>query len=251
MTRLSKLLPSLLALALAAPAVAAPTPVTATLRIDVRGLAPVSVSNPGTIDITAGVLTVPAGLVSLPGTLVVPVTGVSSVTSLSVTGVGNLAGTFSVGGVTAQAPGEVCPGGLAPAGTLGGLACNVGGGLGGVMGLTGNIEVPIVPGVVVIPLNLAALKIGLGGSQTAPFLVDAAAWSAGSGLLNTGVNTLTTHGSTAPGFFQLVTPTFVVSGGNTLPIFSSFTLQVPEPVAGLLIASALVGAVWWGRSLRR
>jgi len=204
---------------------------TATLSIHMPGLGGISVGGVGVVDLTGGVLTVPAGLVSVAGPLAVPVTVTTSVSELTLVGITNATGTFSIGGVTAQTPGEICPGGLAPAGLAGGLACNVGGGLGGIMGLTGTVHLHIIPNVVVIPFNLGVLQIGQGGSLNVPFLADAAAWSTGVGLTNTGANTHAYTGFDAGNTLQLVTPLFASARGNVFPIVSALTLSlvhVPE-----------------------
>jgi len=190
---------------------------------------------------------VPAGLVSAPMTLVIPVTTSTTIDSLSFVGVANLAGAFSLGGVTAQLPSEACPGGIAPAGLAGGLACNVGGGIGGVMGLTGTLNVNIIPGVVVIPLPLDGFRLGQGGSTNAVFLVDAAAWTTDVALLNTGVNTSAYTGVSAfagGGALQLVSPLFAQACGNILPIISTLTLSfVPEPAAWVSLWLGVLGIV--------
>jgi hypothetical protein len=243
----------LLALAclLASPASAAPVGANATLSIFMPGLGAATVVGSGSVDVAGGAITVPAGLVGVAGPLIVPVTGTTAVDSLSLAGIANLAGAFSVGGVTAQTPSEICPGGRAPAGPAGGSACNVGGGLGGVMGLTGTIFVNVIPNIVVIPVALDVLQLGQGGVLNAPFSVDAAAWTTGTALLNTGVNT---HGYTGysafagGGTFQLVSPLYVMACGNILPIISTLTLElVPEPAAWVSLWLGVLGIVFLTR----
>jgi len=232
-------------LILSTPAAAAPMNGSFTLSISVRGLPTVTVLGAGNIDVTGGVVTVPAGLV-FGGSLVVPATATTAIDSVSVLGLGNLSGTFSIGGITAQAPGEVCPGGIAPAGPLGGLACNVGGNLGGLMGLTGTLAVNVVPTIVVIPIHLSG-NLGLGGSTNSPFYFDSAGWTSGTGLVNTGVTTVSAHGTSTASGFQLVSPLFVSACGNVLPIFASFTASslaaVPEPAYWALVWFGLLGIV--------
>jgi hypothetical protein len=200
----------------------------------------------GTVDVTGDVITVPAGLFSAATTLVVPLTSTTSIDSLRFVGVSNLSATFSVGGVTAQVPSEICPGGLAIAGGAGGVACNVGGGLGGPMGLTGTLNIDVVPGVVVLPWDLNAGLVGQGGSTNAVFLADAAAWTTGTALLNTGLSSHAYSGFTAGNTIQLVTPLFATACGNVLPLISTLSLElteVPEPAAWLSLWLGALGLV--------
>ncbi|MBW2315034.1 MAG: hypothetical protein JRH10_12645 [Deltaproteobacteria bacterium] len=237
----------LAAFLVATPASAAPISGNVTVSITIQGLTPVTVGGSGIVDITGGVISVSAGLVSAPGPILVPVTGVTAVDSLSLVGFSNLSGVFSVGGITAQAPGEVCPGGVATGGALTGVACNLGGAVGGVMGLTGTLNVNIIPNIVVIPFNLAVVQLGQGGSLNSPFFIDAAGWTTGTGLLNTGVNTHATTGFGTASGFQLVSPLFVAACGNLLPVFASFTMTgltaVPEPAVWISIWLGLLGVV--------
>jgi len=232
-------------LAFAGRASAAPVFTNAVLGVSIQGLAPLTVAGSGFVDVTGTTLTVPAGLVSLGFTIIVPVTGTTAINTLQVSKLSNLAGTFSAGGVTAQLPSEVCTSATPFANGSGGSACNVGGGLGGTMALTGTIKVNIIPNIVVIPVNLNTALIGQGGSTNSPFLIDAAAWSTGTGLVNTGVNVVpATTGSPFP--FTLVSPTYVNALGNLLPIFVTLTLTstplpVPEGSGVLLIAMGIAG----------
>lgn len=246
MPRSSAVLVAFTSLLLAGPASAAPVVTNLVLGVSIQGFAPLTAAGAGSIDVIGSTITVPAGLVSLGSAIVVPVTGSTAINSLSITKLSNLSATFSLGGVTAQAPGEVCPGGIAPAGPLGGLACNVGGNLGGLMGLTGTLAVNVVPTIVVIPIHLSG-NLGLGGSTNSPFYFDSAGWTSGTGLVNTGVTTVSAHGTSTASGFQLVSPLFVSACGNVLPIFASFTASslaaVPEPAYWALVWFGLLGIV--------
>jgi len=221
---------------------AAPVVTNAILGISIQGLAAVTVGGVGTVDVTGSTVTVPAGLVTLGATLVVPVTGTTAVTSLTwLDGLANLGGVFSSGGVSA---GEICTGAAPAANGSGGVACNVGGGVGGAMALTGTFELFIVPMLVPLQFDLNFMKTGQGGSTNSPFLIDAAHWSTRTGLLNTGANVAAAYGAGSP--FTLVSPTYVNALGNLLPAFATLTLTdvhlpVPEPSALLMVGAGVAG----------
>ena len=126
-----------------------------------------------TVDPVAETLAIGAGaLVQTEPVIIIPLSGPTAIGSLTATGIQNLTGTFQFGGVTSQAPSEICPTPLVE-----GEACNVGGSLGGQLGIVGTINVHIIPNIVVIPLKLGEMKIGIGGVASGNFTTDPAAWT--------------------------------------------------------------------------
>jgi hypothetical protein len=235
----------LVSLLLAGPAAAAPIAVNATLRIDVFGFGGFQVAGSGSIDVSGGVYTIPAGLLSV-ASLTVPVTTTSAVNSLVVTGIGNLAGTFAPLGVTTQAPAEICP--VAPLGQ----ACVSGGGLGGIMALTGVINMHVVPHVLVIPVGLFDMRIGQGGSTGTPFTADGAPWTTGTARIGITGGPVSTLGGVMGGSLSLVSATRVFLVSQLLPTTARLTLTplVPEPTGLTLVAIGVAGLVLLARSRR-
>ena len=257
------------ALVVATSASAAPVvrPANFIISIAIQGLAPITLTGSGnaTVDSATSGIALAAAAISLTADVVVPVTATTVVKQVTAKkGIANKAGTFreflaSSGGVTTQLPGELCGGG----GKGPGKACNEGGGLGGKMGITGTVNVSVIPGVVVIPVNLNAAKIGQGGATNAPFTIDAAGWSTGDGVVQLPNGVLITQaGATGGNTITLVTPTFVSALGNLLPIFTSLTItftdglglpafvtspHVPEPGTLLLLGSGIAGLLLLGR----
>ncbi len=219
---------------------AAPVLANLVLELQSPGFLPVSLSGVATISVTGTTVVLPGSAFPqvLP-TVSFPVTRPALTAS---SGVAFQGGTFSLGGLTGQAAGEACPPGPRQ-------ACNVGGGIGGLLGLSGGLNVHLIPGVVVLPLDLDAMRVGQGGfAGTAPTSAyDAAGWTTRTGLVNTGTATLSQVASSpAPGFaLQLVSPTYVGFLGNTLPIFATLTisgtvLPVPEAAPLALLGAALL-----------
>jgi hypothetical protein len=181
--------------------------------------------------------------VSRATTVVVPVTATTTLQALTFVGLSNQSGTFSIGGLTAQAPGEVCPGGPAT-----GEACHAGGGVGGTMALTGTMYLYIIPTIVPIPILLgdAGLGLGAGGSTNLPFTADAGAWSTGAGYLGLASGTASTSGMPSP--LKLVSPAYTNALGNEISFVASLTLTavslpVPEASAALLVGCAGLAAL--------
>jgi hypothetical protein len=195
----------------------------------------------GRIGVAASALTLGA-----PIQVLIDSTAISSIT---MTRLSNLSGTFSVGGAAGGAGEPACP--VGPGG-----ACVPQSGFGGPMGLTGTYNIHIIPNVVVIPIALGPLRFGLGGAGVgAPpteFAFDAAPWTVGRGEVALTGSTSAATGSIGTSSFRLVTPTFVSALGNLLPIFATLTVsftdglgvpgfvsgRVPEPALAVLILGA-------------
>ena len=227
---------ALLALSLvAAPASAVPILHNAnmTLSIEVVGIGTYSRTAAGqvTVDAMANTVSLAAGAFSATGVVAVPVTATTGIGSLTAGTISNLAGSFALGGAT-----DLCP--PAP-----GEACVDGTGLGGAMGLTGQLNVHIITSVVVIPVGLDQ-GFGVGGTINTGVTGDAASWTTGVGRVLTSIASvaLTTTGSATANSFNFVSPAAVYAVGNSLPIILRFEIAlVPEPGAALLLVA--LGAV--------
>jgi hypothetical protein len=221
-------------------AAAAPIAVDAVLRIEIRGPNAVAFEAVGTgvVDVSGGVYQLPAGLVALSSATIPAPTGIGSYVA---TGIANLAGSFAPGGVTSQAPLEVC---LAPSAEE---ACASGDGLGGVMALTGRIAYHVIPHIVVVNLDLNDLLIGQGGGTNVPLIADGAPWTTGTvriGPPSFGGSGLSTTGSVGTGSLTLVAGSFVCCPvGDFRPITARLTLTplVPEPTGLALIFGGALG----------
>lgn len=220
-------------LCLGGSAAAAPVPVNIVVGVHVQGIAPITFQSTSVVSVEGTTISVPAGAVALTTRVVVPATATTALFAITASSIRNQAGTFSLGGVTQQSPGELCP----PGGPAPGAACNQGGGVGGVMGLMGTVNVHLVENQIVIPVVLEDVRIGLGGGVSLPFTFDAAAWSTGRGVINTGFGVSSASGGTSP--LTLVSPTYVSAIGNLLPIFATITFTVPEPGALALLGVGL------------
>jgi len=239
-------------------ATAAPVATTASLILEIQNVGMITLGGAGSVSVSGSTVGVGAGLVQQGATgITIPVTGTTAIQSLTAVGIGNQAGTFSPGGVTGQAPGEICGATPRPLGT----ACDLGGGIGGAMGLVGTIFVR-VNAFVIIPVNLSTALIGQGGPFITPgasISGDAGVWTTGTAVVvattdtpsATGVSTsFTTQGTNSP--LTLVTPSFVnaFTGLAFLPLFTTFTLDnitIPEPGTLLLLASGVAGLTLVGR----
>ena len=231
---------------------ASASPVVTDVTLNIQfGTTLISVTNSGTVDVNGNTLTVPAGLVVLPAGTSIPVVGSTIITQLTVPQLSNAFGTFSLGGVTVQAPGEVCPVG----GPALGVACNAGGGIGGAMGLVGTINVH-VGGSVVVPVVFTTIFAGMGGATNAAHVADAALWTTRTGRVHTTLGVVSTFGAgVIP--VNLVSPTFLLIGGSFPPgspmsmslTFSNVSFSVPEPAhLSILVAAALgLALVAWRR----
>ncbi len=250
---------------------AAPIPANLSLTVTIQNIGSVAIAGTGIVSVTGGSLSVPAAL-SLATTINLPVTTTTAVVSvIGKKGIDQLAATFSPAGVPAA---ELCPAGLTP------RACVTGGGtLGGPMALSGTVSVNLGGGVI-IPINLGAALVGLGGTTTQPpvtgFFFENGVWTNGTAVIQfttvttgttlvlgmtfssmgTVAQTVTAMGSgtaLSPGnTVTLVTPTFVLALGNKLPVFATFTVQlIPEPGTLLLLGTGIVGLAAVGRRKAR
>jgi hypothetical protein len=250
---------------MAAAANAAPVarPANLSLRLEIRGLPAITLSATGatvTVDETGGLggmgqIALAAQAITLATPVLIAVTSTTSINSLTATTIDNLSGAFSIGGAGTNIPTTELP--CPPPGS--GVACVRQTGVGGVMGLSGTVN--IWAGPVAVPVKLTFIQLGQGGNVAAPPLrFDAAPWT-----LNTGeVAFVTTSTYTTPQFFHtpgsstflvgtttvtntftaiasqmgtidqtgsrmtLVTPTWVDALGNILPVFSSFTIEFTD-----------------------
>jgi len=230
-------------------ATAAPVSGPTSLSVSIQGLSPVTISGSGSVDVTGSTITVPAGVVTQGAPITISVSGSTAIAQIKASGIGNQSGTFSLGGITAQLPGEVC------ASAAPGEACNAGGGIGGAMGITGTVFVSIIPNVVVIPVNLAAAGIGQGGATPNPFTFDNAGFTTGQAFVRTtnsvaGSQQFTVTGATGGGSASLVSPTFLSALGNILPVTTTLTVPVPEPGTLLLLGAGVAGLAVVGRRRR-
>lgn len=237
-----------LALALAGSARAGPVTTDVQLVVQIADERPIVFTGSGTVTVSGDTVHVPAGLISATS-IPVPVSAVSAYYSpLRLNNLSNQAGVFRPDGVATQAPSEICPGsGNAAAG----FACNVGGGVGGVMALEGTLVVPVVPPFITIPHVLSDMHVGVGGAATnLPFAVDAAAWSTGPGRIGTANASLTpAYGN--PSGLTLVTPIFLRNSpfndgwGDLIPVTATLWLAdvqlVPEPTSIVLVAVGVAG----------
>ncbi|MGH0037060.1 MAG: PEP-CTERM sorting domain-containing protein [Myxococcota bacterium] len=209
------------------------------------------------VDETAGSITLAAGALALTTTALLPVTGNTSVASLTANNLANASGRFSIGGAAGLVGEPACP-------PSQGRACVAQSGLGGEMGLAGTVFLHIVPDIVVISLDLAAMGLGLGGPLSSAgvgfsMLVDGAPWTIGAASVAAQGVTPTVLATTAGGIsgstLSLVSPAYIQNAfvvGLT-PIFSRLEIEftdglgvpgfasdmVPEPSTQLLLGLAL------------
>jgi len=213
---------------LAAPAQATSVAVTGQFEAVVVGLDSVVVPLPAgtTADVTAGTLTIPAGIASINEAL--PITGfpLDLITGLTLD-LSNGAGSFTTPGPSQGAPASV------PAGAFG-----------GVMAIAGAIS---TTGDVVLSFNVTVA--GVGGSQNeGDIILYGAPWTAGVATITLSDDTELALAGSQTGVFGaigsqtvLVTPLLVDALGlYEIPVFGRLTLNfVPEPGTGLLLAAGV------------
>jgi hypothetical protein len=231
-------------------------PAQLTLGVRVPGQAVLTLGTaPASVSVVDGAvsfgepLTIAAGAVEQTAAVVVPITGTTALASLSFQAVRNQAG-FAT---------QTLPG--APS-----FSCGVGGGdvclgIGPQlsMGLSGTLNLVLVPNVVQSPVDLAAAGVGVGGSATGtalllPLSIQAAPWVAGSAFVATGGGGVTSWFGTATGdldsfeatitwskvaAISFVSPTYVELGDFVVPLFFTLGIAfVPEPSSAVLLVGA-------------
>ena len=257
-----------------------------TLNLEIRGLPAINLTATGAtvmVDDSGGLggmgqIALAAQAITLATPVVIPVTSTTSIASLTATTIDNLSGAFSIGGAGTNIPTTELPCPSPPIAS--GIGCVGQAGVGGVMGLSGTVNVWV--GAVKIPVKLTFIRIGLGGNVAQlPMRFDAAPWTLETGAVaflsttsymtlfmgtsatftNMFTTTETQMGTTSPAGsrMSLVTPTWVDALGNLLPVFTTFTIEftdgqglpsfVPEPGELLMLGAggAMLVLLGWRR----
>lgn len=194
-------------------------------------------------------LGIAAGAVSQTAAAAVPVTSTTALASVSFQSLRNRTGlaTQTLSGIA----GYSC-------GIHAGPAC-IGFGPQLSMGLSGTLNLVLLPNVIQSPVDLAAAGVGVGGSLTGnalmlPLEIQAAPWVAGSAYVSTGDGGATSWLGTITGeqtnfdttitwsrvsSVTFVSPAYVALGDTVVPLFFTFGIAfVPEPGTALLLAGA-------------
>jgi hypothetical protein len=243
--------------ATATQAAAQPLPVELALGVHVPGQGILTLGTAaGSVSVVDGAvsfgepLTIAAGAIGQTTPVVVPVTTTTALASISFQSVVNQVG-FATQTLSGAASFYCGP-------SAADACLGIGPQLS--MGLSGALNLALVPNVIQSPVDLAAAGVGVGGAVTGtalmlPLRIQAAPWVAGSAFVATGGGGSTSWSGTATGeqtnfdatitwskvsSIMFVSPTYVELGDTVVPLFFTLGITfVPEPTSAVLLAGAL------------